>query len=288
MKNHQKNFLVSVENLLKSKSIKDEIKSAEVFICNFEFFFSDLTLKKYNEKQTSGGVALSSKHAKDCLEDPIRTVRFLKGVYKAISNLEERFDTKKTTILYAGCGPLGTLIIPLLGFFSSKKIEVVLLDINKSSIDSIKKIVKKLKYEAFIKEYVIADATKYLKAKNTSFHMIVSETMDKGLTKEPQVEITRNLGNQLEKNGIFIPEKIEIKSGYSFFAKEFVFDLKKEVLELEESPKKISEKKLFSITSNINTKDYFSYETNWISKPIDFKENPDICLYTEVTIFNKS
>lgn len=47
--------------------------------------------------------------------------------------------------------------------------------------------------------------------------MVITKTMDKVLTKEPQVEITRNLGKQLINNGIFIPEKIEIKRDIHFF-----------------------------------------------------------------------
>lgn len=285
MKTQKNNFLKSIENLLKSTCLEEEIKSVEFFIHNFKILFSEVELLDNNEKQTGVGVALSSKHAKDCLEDPIRTVRFLKGIYKAIITLDKKFVNEKTTILYAGCGPLGTLILPLLGFFSPKKIEVILLDINTSSIESIKKIVKKLNYEAFIKEYVIADATKYKKPNDCSLHMIVTETMDKALTKEPQVEITRNLSKQLVKKGIFIPEKIEIKRGYSFFAKEYVFDLKKDILDLEVEKKESSKEKLFTVTDKINTKDYFNFETNWISKPSNFDRKPDICLFTEVIIF---
>ena len=285
MKIQKNNFLKSVKLLLDSKSIKEELKSVNDFIYHFENFFSDVILKVNNEKQTSGGIALSSQHAKDCLKDPIRTVRFLKGIYKAIITLDKKFVNEKTTILYAGCGPLGTLILPLLGFFSSEKIEIILLDINKSSIESVKKIVKKLNYEAFIKEYVIADATKYKKPNDCSLHMIVTETMDKALTKEPQVEITRNLSKQLVKKGIFIPEKIEIKRGYTFFAKEYVFDLKKDILDLELEKKESSKEKLFTVTGKVNSKDYFNFETNWISKPSNFDRKPDICLFTEVIIF---
>ena len=287
MKLPKEKLLYSVLNLLNSKSIKEEIISVGEFINDFDFFLDDIKLENTNEKQTNNGVALSSKHAKDCIEDPIRTARFLKGIYKSLENLKKRFTNDKITILYAGCGPLGTLILPLLGFFTSKKIEVVLLDINKESINTIKKIVKKLEYEHYIKEYIIADAVKYKKPNNVIFHLIVSETMDKGLTIEPQVEIIRNLGNQLIKNGIFIPEEIQIKKGYSFFAKEFIFDLKKKSIDIENQELLSLQEKLFTITKEISIKeDYFSYQTNWIKKPKKFEKNPDIVLFTEVLVYD--
>ena len=287
MKNLKENFLNSIKTLLKSETLKEEIKSAENFINNFEIFFQNEILKEKNKKQTLGGIALSSKHAKDCLEDSIRTVRFLKGIYEAIETLKERFANEKISILYAGCGPLGTIVLPLLGLLSSEKIEVTLLDINESSINTIKKIVKKLEYEDYIKEYTIADAIKYIKPKDVDFHLIVSETMDKALTKEPQVEIIRNLGNQLIKNGIFIPEEIQIKKGYSFFAKEFIFDLKRKSIEIENQELLSSQEKLFTITKDIGiNENSFCYDTDWIKKPKNFDKNPDICLYTEVVVYD--
>ena len=115
--------------------------------------------------------------------------------------------------------------MPLLHLFNSYEIEIILLDIYQTSINSVKKNVKTLSYQSYIKEYLIEDATIYKHSKENSLHMIITESMDKALIKEPQVEIIRNLGKQLVSNGTFIPEEIE--RGYSFLQKNFFLIPKK-------------------------------------------------------------
>ncbi len=283
------NFPKIVDDILNSKTITEEINSAKAL----QFFFNELIsnnilseffLKENNGTVIKGGIALSSKEAKDCIEDPIRTVRFLKGIFAALIEAKERFKNEKIRILYAGCGPLGTLIIPLLHLFSSEDIEVILLDIHQTSIDSVKKIVEKLGYKSYIKRYVVTDATLYKHSIKSSLHVIISETMDRALAKEPQVEITKNLAKQLVNKGIFIPEKIKVERGYSFFAKEYVFNSEIDIEKLKSNG--ITKKqKLFSITSKIDTNSPFFYETEFIFIPTEFKNTPDLCLYTNVVVY---
>ncbi|MFK8059180.1 MAG: hypothetical protein AB8B78_03720 [Polaribacter sp.] len=293
MKNNYSNFKKPIEAIINSNTIDKEIITVNILVDTYNKLCEDLFLDdliEENKKTTiNGGIALSSKHAKDCLEDPIRTARFLKGVYKALLVAKERFKNEKITILYAGCGPLGPLIVPLLHLFSPDEIEIVLLDIHQNSIDSVKKIITELKYKAYIKEYIVADATIFVYPKDKPLHIIITETMDKALTKEPQVEITRNLGKQLIDDGIFIPKKIEIKKGYSFFAKEVIFNLNdgfSKLIQKKQQEEKSNSTNLFSITNKIDSLNSFSFETDWISVPSDYEETPDICLYTSLQIFD--
>lgn len=115
--------------------------------------------------------------------------------------------------------------------------------------------------------------------------MIITETMDKALIKEPQVKIIRNLGKQLVSNGIFIPEKIEIEIEYSFFAKEFLFNSKENLSNLSNDLKKKVEnnntKKVFSITNKIDSSESYSYQTDSITVPFNLKKlQMFVCIQT--------
>ena len=94
-----------------SKTIEEEINAVTILINNYKYLIFEDSLRENNETVINGDVALSSKDARDCLEDPIRTVRFLKGIYRALLVLKERFKNEKITILYAGCGLFGTFNI---------------------------------------------------------------------------------------------------------------------------------------------------------------------------------
>src|SRR5690606_27335694 len=141
---------------------------------------------------------------------------FMKGVYKALQTAMKTFHDTTINILYAGCGPFAPLIVPLLHFFKPEQLSVTLIDINGYSIETIKEIVAELEYEAYIADIIVADATEYKYAKSKDLHVVITETMFKALTREPQVAITRNLVPQLTKGGILIPEEVKISWGYSF------------------------------------------------------------------------
>lgn len=285
MINLNKKISVSVNAILSSKTIEDETTAVEHLISNYKDLSPAFNIESSNETLSNGGIALSLVNARDCIKDPIRTARFLKGIQKALLVAKERFKKEKIIIFYAGCGPLGTLVIPLLHLFSSDDIEVVFLDIHQESINHIEKIIQKLGYEAYVKSYIVADATTYKHPTKEPLHVVITETMDRALINEPQVTITRNFSKQLHKNGILIPQEITVTRGNAFFAKEFVF---KAGIATEELQKQTITKreKLISLTKDIEDKSPFCYETEAISVPENYEEKPDICLYTKVTIFD--
>jgi len=280
-------FKNSTATLLKSKTIEEEITAANELKNSYKTLFSDLFSIQNKNKETivNGGIALSPKEAIDCLDDSLRTVRFLKGVYLAIRKSFMLFPSQKIEIVYAGSGPLATLIIPLLHLFNSKEIAITIIDINKESINSVKLIVEKLHLQAYFRAYKLTNAITYKHPKKLALHLVITETMDKALIKEPQVEITRNLASQLIKKGLLIPEKITVSSFHSFFAKTPSFTLKNESLLLKENPIHTDKVYLFSITKHLRKTTFFNFESEWIHKPNHFHETPDICIETVVQVF---
>lgn len=157
---------------------------------------------------TPQGIAVSQKVAAHCLKDVRRTSQFLRGIHKAIEEKLEKGG--KVNVLYAGCGPYATLVTPLTQLFSSKDVSFTMLDINASSLLAVRKIYAALEVEAFVEEYIEADATDQSLDLNKSFDIIISETMQMGLRNECQVPLTRNLVRFLKPEGHFIPQQVSI------------------------------------------------------------------------------
>lgn len=205
-----------VQTLLNKRSYPGELLDTSKALSEFFEKFSHISTKNIHcEIQKDGehtyldsGVAISPLDAAICTNEYLRTAKYIRGVYEGINDLLSRFKEDKVHILYAGCGPYATLIIPILAFFDPKRVEVSFLDIHQSSLDSVKNILKGLGLEDFVYEYIQDDATKYKISKDT--HMIITETMKAAFDDEPQVSITLNLLPQLHSDGIFIPNRVVV------------------------------------------------------------------------------
>ncbi len=276
-------------SLLKTTSEEEEVAVASLLATRYQDLLEDVVPNKdfanTNATHIDGGIALSSQHALDCLRDPLRTVRFIKATFNAIHEAFSRFPNEKIELVYAGCGPAAPIVMPLLSLFTTDQLAITLLDINESSINSVSALINELGATAFFRKYHLGDAVLYTHPKEYPLHIVLSETMDKGLTKEPQVRITQNLASQLIGSGIFIPEAIHIYTEHSFYSKEPYFDISKNVLALGPKIETRDKQPLFSITKEIQQVPAFEYLSDIIEVPFDFKDTPDICIYAEVFIF---
>jgi predicted RNA methylase len=161
----------------------------------------------------SSGTAIGTTWAAMCIQDFVRTKRFLKAIYQAINDMLETKMGAPIQILYAGCGPFATLLTPLLTIFNKDQIQCTLLEINPLSILMLNKIIETLEVESCIKEIINIDATKYVIDQNNVPDIFICETLQAALRKEPQVAIYLQLGPQVNEKTIFIPEQIDIHCG---------------------------------------------------------------------------
>lgn len=280
------------KEIIDSKGVHENVnavKKLSTFYNQITADSSAFDLTPDNEKYIAGGQALSTYHAAVCTDDYLRTCYFLKGMYKAITKLQSDFPSRRIKVLYAGCGPFATLLLPLLPLLEKDTIEAILLDINSSSIGSVKKLISILHLEDHNITMVETDATTYQKPEGWEIDLFVSETMHYGLTAEPQVAITKNFIPQLLPHTVFIPNQIHIDLVYTFFGKEPFIKFNQNPLETTKKQPEPSRKhidRLFSIGKDSgNLLNGNQILSRFYPVPDDLHTHPDLTLFTEVVIY---
>lgn len=239
----------------------------------------DLTACMFDARRTelAGGVALSPKHALDCLDDPLRTRRFIVGVYQALKMLESRFNGQKIEVLYAGCGPVAPLILPLLGAFRGRHFALTLVDVNTASTGCLSALIPYLGFSDMAIEVKCADAITYRHP--TTLHLAITETMDKGLTKEPQIRVMQNLSEQLMSGGVLIPERISLFVEQTTFASlPYFIPGNQSALHTTAQSNGIL---LFELDKTLAAAPAFEYRSEWLERA----QHEDIVLTAELNIF---
>ncbi|HEY4676775.1 MAG TPA: hypothetical protein VIJ01_06425 [Candidatus Angelobacter sp.] len=204
----------------------DDIRNAAA-VASLDELFRDITGMREDKIEQldsaialpSGGAAISPLDAARCLLDSRRTAMFLRGVYAAIQEAQRRFPGEVIHVLYAGCGPFAPLCLPLLPLLVGQPVHFTLLDVHARSIESVREILTALQLAENV-DCLVCDATHYRNPDNRPLHVVVSETMQRALEKEPQVAILMNTAPQLTPGGVMVPEMIAVDAVLTDLSKE--------------------------------------------------------------------
>ena len=166
-----------------------------------------------NDLITPSGKAIASLWAAMCITDFLRTQRFFRGIHQALIDSKAKYPSEKINILYAGTGPFATLALPIMCLFSKDEVSFTMLEIQETSVNILHKILEYYDFQDYVCALIKTDATSYQLEKSKRVHIVISETMQHALEKEPQVEIAINLANQVDNETIWIPQDIKIEVG---------------------------------------------------------------------------
>lgn len=165
-----------------------------------------------NNTMLPDGLAVSPQIASKCLLEPYRTIRFLRGIHAAIHEALLRFSPHPIRILYAGCGPYATLLLPFMTQFTPEQIQITLLDIHESSLAAVERLVQVLGGSHYIENMIQADATTYEPEESEPFHLLVIEMLQGALQDEMQVAATLHLRPFLHEQGFLIPQNVTVSA----------------------------------------------------------------------------
>lgn len=164
------------------------------------------------ESSLPGGWAISPVQAALCAREPLRTAAFIQGLAAAIR--ARLADDKPVAVLYAGCGPFALLALPLMAIFSPRQVQFTVLEVHQAALAQARELIEELGYGAHVAAFVCTDAASWRIGTDARPDVIVSETMNTALGKEPQVAIMRNLFVQAPYAAL-IPAAISVHVGAS-------------------------------------------------------------------------
>jgi len=153
------------------------------------------------DRQLAEGLAISPHVAGRCLLDGRRTAAFVRGVLGATGS----FD-RATEVVYAGTGPFAPLALLLMDRVDLARVHFTLIDADERSAESVRSLLAHFGFEG--PRVVCADATEYVHPR--PIDVLVSETMQLALKREPFVAILRNLEPQLADGGMVVPERVTV------------------------------------------------------------------------------
>lgn len=162
-------------------------------------------------QELAHGIAISPIQAAFCAREPLRSIAFMRASLAALQACPNPVSGPKR-ILYAGCGPYALLVLPILLTHSADQVQVDLLDVSASSLEYAMQLLTGLGLSDHVGLHLCEDATRYTIPSERKPDLIISETMNVALSKEPQFAIMRHLCQQAP-SALTVPQAVHIDLG---------------------------------------------------------------------------
>lgn len=156
------------------------------------------------------GWAISPVQAGLCAREPYRSAAFIQGLALAVR--EQLGAGRPVRVLYAGCGPFALLALPVMAVLSATQVQFAILDVHAETLAYARDLIARLGLDSHVTAYICADAAIYRIPAAAMPDVIVSETMNTALGKEPQVAILRNLHAQAPAAAL-LPASVTVHLG---------------------------------------------------------------------------
>lgn len=158
------------------------------------------------ETRTTAGLALSPSMAAMCIDDYVRTIAFLRGVHEAVESIDV---DRRVRVLYVGCGPLATIVAPLLTILDPDRWTCRWIDIHDESVACARRVAATLDRSTVVEDVSHGDALELHLEPEALPDVIVLEILQAALEHEPQVALTRHLLGQAPR-ALLVPERIDV------------------------------------------------------------------------------
>ncbi len=169
---------------------------------------SDKTQRRH--LPTAGGQAIGTFLAAACVKEVRRTQRFCRALFKAVSAAVASRPGRPVHVVYAGVGPFAALALPTMRQFPPEEVQFTLLEVNPKSLEMLRHVIHALELEPSVRRAELCDATTW-RVPDEAVDIVISETMNQALQREPQAGIMLNLRRQLGDSVVFIPEAVEVR-----------------------------------------------------------------------------
>ena len=197
--------------ILKDEDFHDELAPAITNYATLLFSLAQIDQVAADQRShidTDNGSAIGTFWAAQCIKEIFRTQRFVKSLNAAINDVKKANPKKRVQVLYAGTGPFAALALPIMATSSPSDVQFTLLEINQESYAKLLIVLNEFDFTGFVNRVKITDASTW--QTDQDFDIVLSETMNRALIKEPQVSIMLNLASQMQEDTIFIPQEIKV------------------------------------------------------------------------------